>query len=87
MEVIFALPAGYRFFSAAYPVFASVTHYQSERQNDLMMSEEPGDRVQICLIGLPVPEYSATLNSWICNPDTDGRGYTFRVYDYKRHAA
>jgi hypothetical protein len=87
VEVIFALPKGYRFFNSVYAVFPSVTHYQDQPQNDLMMSGRPGDRVQICLVGMPVPEYSATSNGWICNPDTDGRGYSFRVYDYKRHAA
>lgn len=87
VEVIFALPKDYRFFNSAYPIFASVTHYQNERQNSLMMSERPGDRVQVCLVGMPVPEYSAALKRWVCNPDTDGRGYSFRVYDYKRQAA
>ena len=87
VEVLFTLPNGYRFFNSAYPVFAAVTHYQSERQNDLMTSEKPGDRIQICLVGMPIPEYSAALKHWICNPDSDGRGYSFRVYDYKRHFA
>lgn len=87
VEVIFALPAGYRFFNSAYSVFASVTHYQGDKQNDLMMSEQRGDRVQICLVGVPVPEYDAQAKQWVCNPDIDGRGYVFRVYDYKRHAA
>jgi len=87
VEVIFTVPAGYRFFNSAYPIFASVTHYQGEKQNDVMASEKPGDKVQICLVGMPVPEYDAQSKAWICNPDDDARGYTFRVYDYKRHAA
>ncbi|MBV8373374.1 MAG: hypothetical protein JOY69_08955 [Candidatus Eremiobacteraeota bacterium] len=87
VEVIFALPKGYRFFNAPYDIQASVTHYQNETQNALMMNEKPGDRVQVCLIGTPTPEYNAAQKLWICNPDYDARGYSFRVYDYKRHAA
>ncbi|MBV9718294.1 MAG: hypothetical protein JOZ77_03185 [Candidatus Eremiobacteraeota bacterium] len=86
VEVIFALPKGYRFFNAQYGIQASVTHYQGETQNSLMMSEKPGDRVQVCLVGTPTPEYSTQEKRWICNPDYDARGYIFRVYDYKRHA-
>ncbi len=87
VQVTFDLPKGYRFFNSRYDIFASVTHYQGEPQNGLMMSEKPGDRVQVCLVGMPVPEYSSREGRWICNPDTDARGYTFRVYDYKRRAA
>jgi len=58
---------------------AAVTHYQNTPGNDVMMSERPGDRVQVCFLSRPAP-------TTFCNPDEDARGRTFRVYDYRRHA-
>ena len=58
---------------------AAVTHYQNAVGNDVMMSERPGDRVQVCFLWRPFPTKS-------CNPDKDGRGRIFRVYDYRQHA-
>jgi len=57
-----------------------VTHYEFDDGNGLMMEERPGDKVQLCFLSGPLP--NAT-----CNPDKDPRGRTYRVYDYKRHAA
>lgn len=58
---------------------AAVTHYQGTPGNNIMMRERPGDRVQVCFLSRPAP----TLT---CNPDEDGRGRLFRVYDYRQHA-
>ena len=65
------------------PVFServNVTHYQDTLGNALMASEKPGDRVQVCFLGYPAP-------TKYCNPDQDGRGRSYWVYDYKRHAS
>ncbi len=59
---------------------AGVTHYQNTAGNDVMMSERPGDRVQVCFLGPPTP-------TQFCNPDADARGRTYRVYDYRQHAS
>ncbi len=61
---------------------AGVTHYQGEADNDLMEAERPGDRVQVCLLSFPTPRANER-----CNPDKDPRGWEFRVYDYRQHAA
>ena len=58
---------------------AAITHYQNTAGNDIMMSERPGDRVQVCFLSRPGPTVS-------CNPDKDPRGRMFRVYDYRQHA-
>jgi hypothetical protein len=59
---------------------ASVTHYQDTDENDIMMRERPGDRVQVCFLAAPAP-------TEFCNPDKDGRGRVYRVYDYRQHAS
>ena len=58
---------------------ASVTHYQGTPGNDIMIKERPADRVQVCFLSRPAP-------TQFCNPDKDGRGRMFRVYDYRRRA-
>jgi hypothetical protein len=60
-------------------LLASVTHYQGTSGNGIMMAERKGDRVQVCFLSRPAPTI-------YCNPDKDGRGRVFRVYDYRRHA-
>ena len=55
--------------------------------NDVMQAERPGDRVQLCLAGFPLPRVDPSTHRVECNPDSDARGFTFRVYDYRRHAA
>jgi hypothetical protein len=57
---------------------ASVVHYQDTAGNNIMSSEHPGDRVQVCYLGGPAP-------TKYCNPDKDNRGRNYRVYDYKLH--
>ncbi len=59
---------------------ASVTHYQGLDGNDIMMSERPGDKVQVCFLAVPAP-------TKFCNPDKDDRGRLYRVYDYRQHAS
>lgn len=61
-------------------MLAAVTHYQGTPGNDVMMAERPGDKVQVCFLSRPAP-------SKYCNPDKDGRGRMFRVYDYRRNAS
>lgn len=60
-------------------MLAAVTHYQGTPGNNIMMAEHAGDRVQVCFISRPAP-------TKYCNPDKDGRGRMFRIYDYRRHA-
>lgn len=60
-------------------MLASVTHYQDTVGNNIMMKEHAGDKVQVCFISRPAPAAG-------CNPDEDGRGRVFRVYDYRQHA-
>ncbi|MFY9739761.1 MAG: hypothetical protein WAK11_12005 [Candidatus Cybelea sp.] len=58
---------------------AAVTHYQNTAGNNIMMTERKGDKVQVCFLSRPAP-------TTYCDPDTDGRGRVFRVYDYRRRA-
>jgi len=60
-------------------VVAGVTHYQNTPGNDIMMSERSGDHVQVCFLGGPAP-------TKYCDPDKDGRGRLYRIYDYRQHA-
>lgn len=54
-------------------------------QAALMMAEKKGDKVQVCFLESPLPYF---FNRRLrCNPDVDSRGRTYRVYDYRRHAA
>ncbi len=87
VEVSFKIPRGYKFINTPHGFSPSVVHYQNEADNALMMSEKPGDPVQVCLMSYPIPQYDAQAKRWVCNPDTDARGYIFRVYDYQRRRA
>lgn len=58
---------------------AAVVHYQDTPGNNIMMRERPGDKVQVCFVSRPAPTTE-------CDPDKDGRGRVFRVYDYRQHA-
>jgi hypothetical protein len=58
---------------------SAVTRYQNIPGNDIMTREHPGDKVQVCFISRPAP-------TAYCDPDEDGRGRVFRVYDYRQHA-
>jgi hypothetical protein len=58
---------------------SAVTHYQNTPGNDIMTREHPGDKVQVCFLSRPAP-------TAYCDPDEDGRGRVFRVYDYRQHA-
>jgi hypothetical protein len=61
-------------------LYASVTHYPEMPGNTIMMTERPGDRVQLCFLGAPAPTN-------FCDPDIDSRGRMYRVYDYRRRTA
>jgi hypothetical protein len=52
-----------------------------------MRTERVGDAVQICLTGFPLPRVDPKTHQVLCNPDADARGFEFRVYDYRQHAA
>ncbi len=56
---------------------AAVVHYQNTAGNNIMMKEHTGDKVQVCFLSRPAPEVG-------CDPDEDGRGRVFRVYDYRQ---
>jgi len=58
---------------------AAVTHYQNTVGNNIMMRERTGDKVQVCFLSRPAP----TID---CDPDEDGRGRIFRVYDLRQNA-
>jgi hypothetical protein len=58
---------------------SAVAHYQNTPGNDVMAKERPGDKVQVCFLSRPAP-------TAYCDPDEDGRGRVFRVYDYRQHA-
>lgn len=58
---------------------AGVSHYQNSAGNSVMMAEHPGDRVQVCLVKVPMPTKS-------CDPDADSRGRVYRVWDYRQKA-
>lgn len=60
-------------------MLASVVHYQDTPGNTIMMNEHRGDRVQVCFLSRPAP-------TQFCDPDKDGRGRVFRVYDYRQRA-
>jgi hypothetical protein len=66
---------------------ATVVHYDHETANKLMESEQKGDRVQVCLVSFPTPARDLQTGAVVCDPNKDPRGMTYRVYDYKRHAA
>ncbi|MBV9276730.1 MAG: hypothetical protein JOZ97_00685 [Candidatus Eremiobacteraeota bacterium] len=85
--ISFKVPRGYKFINTPHNISVGVVHYQNEADNAFMMTEKAGDPVQVCLMSYPTPQYDAKSRRWICNPDTDARGYIFRVYDYKRHRA
>ena len=87
VQVSFKVARRYKFINTPHPIGVSVVHYQNEPENALMVSEKPGDPVQVCLMDYPYPQYDAKAKRWICNPDIDARGYDFRVYDYKKHRA
>lgn len=75
VEVDFATHLG---SDPAHPhMFASVTHYGGLPGNAVMVRERRGDTVQVCFLSRPAPTTG-------CNPDEDGRGRVYRVYDYRQ---
>ncbi len=82
-----AIPSKPRFLNGqAFPT-ARVVHYQGDAGNALMASEKRGDRVQVCFVAFPHPLRDAKTKATICDPATDLRGMTYRIYDYAKHAA
>jgi hypothetical protein len=81
------LPTAPKFLNGQPFPTASVVHYDGDPTNKLMESERKGDRVQVCLVSFPTPSHDLQTGAVVCDPNTDPRGMTFRVYDYKRHAA
>ena len=66
---------------------ATVVHYQDSDGNALMQKARPGDPVQVCLVSFPVPTHDPKTGTVICDPTADPRGFIFRVYAYRQHAA
>jgi hypothetical protein len=81
------LPSAPKFLNGQPFSDASVVHYQDDRGNGLMQLEKPGDIVQVCLVSFPTPRRDPQSGQTICDPNKDGRGMIYRVYDYKRRAA
>jgi hypothetical protein len=87
VQVGFRLSQPWRYLGNLTTSRLYVVHYQGTSGNDIMRSERAGDSVQLCLTGFPLPRIDPTTQRVICNPDKDGRGFEFRVYDYRLHAA
>jgi hypothetical protein len=66
---------------------AAVVHYQDAGGNALMQKARPGDPVQVCLVSFPVPTHIPETGAVMCDPNVDSRGFVFRVYAYRQHAA
>ena len=64
---------------------AVVTYGGYGPQAELMVAETKGDKIQVCFLESPLPHF--WNGRLMCNPDVDSRGRTYRVYDYRRHAA
>jgi hypothetical protein len=54
----------------------TLVFYQEEAENKLIARERAGDKVQVCVISFP------DTSDPECDPKTDRRGRTLRVYDY-----
>ncbi len=87
VEVEYALPSAPRWFNSQTFHAARVVHYDHERGNAIMSRERPGDRVQVCFVAFPTPLHEPSTGAVICNPNVDSRGFEYRVYDYRLHAA
>ena len=81
------LPTAPRFLNGQPFPEAAVVHYDHDIANELMQSEKPGDKVQVCLVSFPTPTHDLQTGKIVCDPETDPRGMVYRVYDYKRHGA
>ncbi len=66
---------------------AGVVHYQNEPGNAVMQKARPGDAVQVCLVSFPVPTHDPKTGAVMCDPNADPRGFVFRIYAYRQHAA
>lgn len=66
---------------------AAVVHYQDTPGNALMQKARRGDPVQVCLVSFPVPTRNPKTGTVFCDPNVDSRGFVFRVYAYRQHAA
>jgi hypothetical protein len=66
---------------------AGVVHYQDEPGNAIMQQTRPGDAVQVCLVSFPVPTHDPKTGAGMCDPNVDPRGFVFRIYSYRQHAA
>lgn len=80
VEVWFASNLGVEKFGTK-QTGAGVVHYQGD-DNAVMAAEHPGDKVQVCLVGVP-----NSTDDPGCDPKTDPRGRVYRVYDYKQKAS
>ncbi len=81
------LPTVPRFLNGQPFPTAAVVHYDGDHGNNVMESEKPGDKVQVCLVSFPTPTRDPQTGKAICDPNVDSRGMVYRVYDYRHHVA
>ena len=82
-----AIPSKPRWLANKTFATAAVVHYQGSDGNALMQQARPGDAVQVCLVSFPVPTRDPKTGAVMCDPNVDSRGFVFRVYAYRQHAA
>ena len=82
-----AIPSKPRWLANKTFATAAVVHYQGSDGNALMQKARPGDAVQVCLVSFPVPTHDPKTAAVMCDPNVDSRGFVFRVYAYRQHAA
>jgi hypothetical protein len=59
----------------------TVVFYQGDPADKLVAQQRQGGSVQVCAVAYP--DDQAATNSGSCNPTTDDRGRSLRVYDYR----
>ena len=87
VQVGIAIPSKPRWLMNKTFAVAGVVQYQGSDGNAVMQKARPGDAVQVCLVSYPVPTHDAKTGQVICDPNVDSRGFIFRVYAYRQHAA
>jgi hypothetical protein len=87
VRVSFDIPSKPHWLSNATFRTASVVHYQDSAGNAVMQKARPGDPVQVCLVSFPIPTHDPKTGAVMCDPNADPRGFVFRIYAYRQHAA
>ncbi len=87
VQVGIAIPSKPRWLLNKTFATAGVVHYQDSPGNALMQKARPGDPVQVCLVSFPVPTHDPHGGRVVCDPSADSRGFVYRVYAFRQHAA